>query len=199
MRRLVIATRNRGKLEEIREILSELNISVESLSDYPCIGEIEETGETFIENALEKAIAVAKHTRQVALADDSGLVVDALGGAPGVMSARYAGPGASDSEKYRKLLSAMDDVPDGQRTARFICVVAIATPEGHTWTAEGSVEGAITREPRGSGGFGYDPVFLVPELGLTFAQIDTKTKNNMSHRARALARSLPMVEEALGI
>ncbi len=132
--------------------------------------------ETFIENALEKAIAVAKHTKQVALADDSGLVVDALGGAPGVMSARYAGPGASDSEKYRKLLSAMDDVPDGQRTARFICVVAIATPEGHTWTAEGSVEGAITREPRGSGGFGYDPVFLVPELGLTFAQIDTKPR-----------------------
>lgn len=199
MRRLVIATRNRGKLEEIRQILSDLNISVESLSDYPGIEEIEETGETFRENALEKAITVAKHTEQVVLADDSGLVVDALGGAPGVMSARYAGTGASDSDRYRKLLAAMESVPDDQRTARFMCVVAIATPEGRTWTVEGSVEGAITREPRGKGGFGYDPVFLVPELGLTFAQIDTKTKNNMSHRARALARSLPMVEEALGI
>ncbi|MDD4792074.1 MAG: XTP/dITP diphosphatase [Firmicutes bacterium] len=199
MRRLVIATRNRGKLEEIRQILSDLNISVESLSDYPGIEEIEETGETFRENALEKAITVAKHTEQVVLADDSGLVVDALGGAPGVMSARYAGTGASDSDRYRKLLAAMESVPDDQRTARFMCVVAIATPEGRTWTVEGSVEGAITREPRGKGGFGYDPVFLVPELGLTFAEIDAKTKNHMSHRARALAKSVPMVEEALSI
>lgn len=199
MSRLVIATRNRGKLEEIMQILSGMNIAVESLSDYPGIGEIEETGETFRENALEKAIAVAKHTKQVALADDSGLVVDALGGAPGVMSARYAGPGASDSDKYRKLLSEMESVPNGRRTARFMCVVAIATPEGRTWTAEGSVEGVITREPRGNGGFGYDPVFLVPELGLTFAEIDTKTKNNMSHRAQALARSIPMVEEVMSI
>ncbi|MDD2200934.1 MAG: XTP/dITP diphosphatase [Firmicutes bacterium] len=199
MRRLVIATRNRGKLEEIRQILSDLNISVESLSDYPGIEEIEETGETFRENALEKAITVAKHTKQVVLADDSGLVVDALGGAPGVMSARYAGTGASDSDRYRKLLAAMESVPDDQRTARFMCVVAIATPEGRTWTVEGSVEGAITREPRGKGGFGYDPVFLVPELGLTFAEIDAKTKNHMSHRARALAKSVPMVEEALSI
>jgi XTP/dITP diphosphohydrolase len=199
VRRLVIATRNRGKLEEIRQILSDLNISVESLSDYPGIEEIEETGETFRENALEKAITVAKHTEQVVLADDSGLVVDALGGAPGVMSARYAGTGASDSDRYRKLLAAMESVPDDQRTARFMCVVAIATPEGRTWTVEGSVEGAITREPRGKGGFGYDPVFLVPELGLTFAEIDAKTKNHMSHRARALAKSVPMVEEALSI
>ncbi len=116
------------------------------------------------------------------------------------MSARYAGAGASDSDKYRKLLLAMEGVPEGERTARFVCVVAIAAPDGRAWTAEGIVEGVITRvPPRGNGGFGYDPVFLVPELGLTFAEIDPETKNRISHRARALARSIPMVQEALGI
>ncbi|MFY9133901.1 MAG: XTP/dITP diphosphatase [Bacillota bacterium] len=199
MKRLVVATSNRGKFEEIVHILSGLDISVESLSDYPGMVQAEETGETFRENALEKAIAAARHTHQVALADDSGLVVDALGGAPGVMSARYAGAGASDSDKYRKLLLAMEGVPEDERTARFVCVVAIAAPDGRAWTAEGSVEGIITRVPRGNGGFGYDPVFLVPELGLTFAEIDPETKNRISHRARALARSIPMVQEALGI
>ncbi|MEA4882512.1 MAG: XTP/dITP diphosphatase [Clostridia bacterium] len=199
MRRLVIATRNRGKLREIAELLrsSGLDVSVCSLDEYPEAPEVEETGATFPENAAIKARSAAEHANELALADDSGLVVDALGGAPGVMSARYAGPGASDQTRYERLLREMEHVPDGLRTARFVCAVAVAVPHGRVAIVEGSVEGVIEREPRGEGGFGYDPVFFLPELGATFGELDSKAKNAISHRARALTKSIPLLREAL--
>jgi len=197
MCRLVVATRNRGKLAEIRELLSRLDVTVEALDDYPGAPDPEETGATFRENAVIKAVAAASFTGEVAVADDSGLVVDALGGAPGVMSARYGGNGASDQEKYEKLLAEMEGVRDAERAARFVCAVAVASPDGSVSSAEGVVEGSITRAPRGTGGFGYDPVFLIPELGMTFGELPTAAKNTMSHRARALAGAEPLILEAL--
>ena len=194
---LVAATRNPGKLAEIRGLLSRLDVTVRALDDYSGAPEPEETGATFRENAVIKATAAASFTGEVAVADDSGLVVDALGGAPGVMSARYGGNGASDQEKYEKLLAEMEGVLDAERTARFVCVVAVASPDGSVGSAEGVVEGAIARAPRGTGGFGYDPVFFVPELGMTFGELPPSTKNSMSHRARALAGAEPLILEAL--
>lgn len=197
MCRLVVATRNRGKLAEIRDLLSHMDMIVQALDDYPGAPEPKETGATFRDNAVIKAVATASFAGEVAVADDSGLVVDALGGAPGVMSARYAGEGASDQEKYEKLLAQMERVPELGRTARFVCVVAVATPDGLVSSAQGMVEGAIARTPRGTGGFGYDPVFLIPELGMTFGELPPDTKNSMSHRARAFAGAEPLIIEAL--
>ena len=197
MYRVVVATRNRGKLAEIRELLSRLDVTVEALDHYSDAPDPEETGATFRENAVIKAVAAASFTGEVAVADDSGLVVDALGGAPGVMSARYGGNGASDQEKYEKLLAQMAGVPDAERTARFVCVVAVASPDGSISSADGVVEGTIACAPRGTGGFGYDPVFLIPELGMTFGELPPATKNAMSHRARALAGAEPLILEAL--
>lgn len=194
---LVAATRNSGKLREISDLLSRLDVTVRALGDYPGAPEPEETGATFFENAVIKAVATASYTGEVAVADDSGLVVDALGGAPGVMSARYGGNGASDQGRYEKLLAEMEHVPDADRTARFVCVVAVASPDGSVSSSEGVVEGAIARAPRGTGGFGYDPVFLIPELGLTFGELPAVAKNGMSHRARALAGAEPLILEAL--
>ncbi len=194
---LVAATRNSGKLREISDLLSRLDVTVRALGDYPGAPEPEETGATFFENAVIKAVAAASYTGEVAVADDSGLVVDALGGAPGVMSARYGGNGASDQGRYEKLLAEMEHVPDADRTARFVCVVAVASPDGSVSSSEGVVEGAIARAPRGTGGFGYDPVFLIPELGLTFGELPAVAKNGMSHRARALAGAEPLILEAL--
>jgi len=197
MCRVVVATRNRGKLAEIRDLLSRLDVTVEALDDFPGAPEPEEAGATFRENAVIKAVAAALFTGKVAVADDSGLVVDALGGAPGVLSARYGGNGASDQEKYERLLAQMVGIPDRERTARFVCVVAVASPDGSVSSAEGVVEGTIARAPRGTGGFGYDPVFLIPELGMTFGELPPATKNTMSHRARALAGAEPLILEAL--
>jgi len=197
MCRLVVATRNRGKLAEIRELLSRLDVTVEALDDYPGAPEPRETGATFRENAVIKAVAAASFTREVAVADDSGLVVDALGGAPGVMSARYGGDGASDQNKYERLLAQMAGIPDAERSARFVCVIAVASPDGPVSSAEGVVEGMIARAPRGTGGFGYDPVFLIPELSMTFGELPSAVKNTMSHRARALAGAEPLILEAL--
>lgn len=197
MYRVVVATRNRGKLAEIRELLSRLDVTVEALDHYSDAPDPEETGATFRENAVIKAVAAASFTGEVAVADDSGLVVDALGGAPGVMSARYGGNGASDQKKCEKLLAQMTGVPDAERTARFVCVVAVASPDGSVSSAEGVAEGTIARAPRGTGGFGYDPVFLIPELGMTFGELPPATKNTMSHRARALAGAEHLILEAL--
>jgi XTP/dITP diphosphohydrolase len=194
---LVAATRNPGKLAEIRGLLSRLDVTVRALDDYPGAPEPEETGAAFRENAVIKAVAAASFTGEVAVADDSGLVVDALGGAPGVMSARYGGSGLSDQGRYERLLAEMERVPDAERTARFACVVAVALPDGSVSSAEGVVEGAIARAPRGTGGFGYDPVFFIPELGMTFGELPPATKNSMSHRARALAGAEPLILEAL--
>ena len=185
---VVIATRNAGKLSEIQEILAPLGLKVLSLSDFPEIPEILEDGQTFEENAVKKAAAVAHQTSQVAIADDSGLAVDALQGRPGVFSSRYAGGDATDADRYRKLLKEMAGVPEGEREAAFICAVAIASPNGKVEVVKGECRGEIALAPKGSHGFGYDPVFYFPEAGKTMAELEPEVKNRISHRARALGK-----------
>jgi len=185
---VVIATRNAGKLREIQEILAPLGLKVLSLSDFPEIPEILEDGQTFEENAVKKAAAVASQTRRVAIADDSGLAVDALQGRPGVFSSRYAGENATDADRYRKLLKEMAGVPEGQRGAAFICAVAIASPSGKVEVVKGERRGEIALAPKGSHGFGYDPVFYFPEAGKTMAELEPEAKNRISHRAQALEK-----------
>lgn len=145
-----------------------------------------ESADTYAENALGKARAAARLTGALALGDDSGLEVDALGGAPGVRTARYGGPGLDDAGRYRRLLEALAGVPDGRRGARFRCVIAVVAPDGAEHVVEGVAEGTITREPRGRGGFGFDPVFFYPPLGKTFAELSDEAKAEVSHRGRAL-------------
>jgi len=197
MRKLVLASRNPGKLKELKALLRPLDIEVASLQDYPHIPEVAEDGTTFAENAVKKARAVAAATGLLALADDSGLEVDYLNGAPGVFSARFAGAGHDDRANNEKLLRLLEGVPPEKRTARFRCVVAIATPEGKVYTAEGICEGVIATEPRGERGFGYDPLFLVPQLGKTFAELEPSLKNTISHRARALAKAREILSAIL--
>ncbi len=197
---LVLATRNPGKIRELKALLDDLDLQVKSLSDFPDAPEVIETGTTFFENAFQKAREIAMATGHLAMADDSGLEVDALDGAPGVYSARYAGPKATDEENIKKLLEELKDVPLERRTARFRCVIVVYHPSGHWFKAEGTWEGLIALEPRGEGGFGYDPVFLIPELGKTAAEIPQEFKNKLSHRAKALAEmkyKLPSFLETL--
>jgi len=191
-RTLVMATRNPGKVRELAELLRDLEVRLLSLADFPELPEIPEEGETFAANAAAKALAVARLTGLPALADDSGLEVDALGGWPGVHSARYARdrthPAApTDDDNWRKLLEEMREVPEGRRQARFVCEIALAWPDGRLWRARGECPGVIARQPRGSGGFGYDPVFFLPEMGVTMAEVGLELKNRLSHRAKALA------------
>jgi len=193
--KVVLATRNAGKVQEIVDILAPHGFDVSSLEEFPEIGEIVEDGDTFRENAVIKATTVAAHTGFVALADDSGLEVDALGGAPGVHSSRFAGEEKDDRANNRKLLELLSDVPAGQRTARFKCVIAIAEPDGWLHIAEGSCEGIIITEPRGEGGFGYDPLFYVPDYDKTFAEMEPAVKNKISHRARALKGALDILSD----
>lgn len=183
---LVLATRNRGKIAEIKVLLPD--VRVRPAAAFPGCPEPEETGRTFKENALIKARTVAEFTGRTALADDSGLEVDALDGAPGVRSARYAGEDATDRDNVFRLLDALDGIPDADRTARFRCVMAVAAPDGRTWTAEGVCEGRILREPRGESGFGYDPLFVPAGYENTFGELDAAIKNRISHRAMALGR-----------
>jgi XTP/dITP diphosphohydrolase len=186
---VVLATRNRGKIAELSKLLEGFHLEVAGLDAFPQVGEVPETGDTFAANALEKARTVAGLTGLVAVADDSGLEVDALGGAPGVYSARYAGEKAGDAANNAKLLAALAGVPAGRRAARFRCVMAAAAPGGETLLAEGAWEGEIALELTGEGGFGYDPLFFDPRLGRTAAQLTREEKNAVSHRGKAL-RSL---------
>lgn len=186
MAAIVLATRNAGKIAELSRLLEEFHLEVLGLDSFPEIGELAETGTTFSENALQKARAVADLTGLAAVADDSGLEVDALDGAPGVYSARYAGPGATDPENNARLLDALSGVAAGRRAARFRCVMAAAAPNGETLLAEGAWEGEIAAAPAGQAGFGYDPVFFDPRLGRTAAQLTREEKNAVSHRGRAL-------------
>lgn len=182
---LVIATRNRHKLEEIRAILDIPGLVVSSALEYPDVPDVEETGFTFAENAILKARALQQATGCWALADDSGLEVDALDGAPGVRSARFAGEPVDHEANNRKLLRMMEGKDD--RRARFHCVLVLAAPDGRTLTVNGCCEGVITRAPRGEAGFGYDPVFMPEGESQTFAEMPAHRKNRLSHRARALA------------
>lgn len=186
--KIVLATANKGKIKELKDLLAPMEVEVLSISDFPGLALPPEAGSTFEENALEKARFVARFTRLPALADDSGLVVDALGGRPGVYSARYAGEAATDEDNYMELLRELDGVSAEKRTARFVCVAAFVEPGGEEATFEGDFEGVISQAPSGEGGFGYDPVFFVPERGKTAAQMTMEEKNSMSHRAKALGK-----------
>jgi len=196
MGKLLIATNNPGKLREYEELLADEGLPLQlTFPGQEGIDlDVVESGETFAENAALKAQAYAWASGLPTLADDSGLEVDALGGAPGVRSARYAGPGTSDADRYRKLLSALEDVPPDGRSARFRCVVALALPGGCLETAEGRCEGHIGYEPRGEYGFGYDPVFVVDgTAGRTMAELPPEVKNRISHRARAFKAAVPFL------
>jgi XTP/dITP diphosphohydrolase len=187
--KLLLATSNPGKVDEYRALLAGMNVTLVTPSDQGLVDQPEETGDTFEENALLKARYYALATGLMSLADDSGLEVDALGGEPGVHSARYAGEGATDADRVLLLLSKLEGVPSEKRAARFQCVVALAWPEGTTETFHGSCEGRIAAEPKGSNGFGYDPVFYVPELGKSFAELEPVVKNQRSHRAEAARKA----------
>jgi XTP/dITP diphosphohydrolase len=189
VKRLLIATRNPGKLVELRSLLAG-KLPLEVLPLPEGAPEVEETGSTFVENARLKVQSLVAWSSEWALADDSGLEVDALGGAPGVCSSRYAGPGAQDADRIAKLLEALREVPPEQRTARFRCVTAVGAPDGRIWTADGTCEGVIATEPRGDHGFGYDPVFYLPLYHATMAELALEVKNRISHRAHALAAAL---------
>ena len=182
--RFVLATHNPGKLREMGEILKDFGIEVVSPKDLGINVDVEETGSTFAENAMLKAKAICKAADLPAIADDSGLCVDALNGAPGVYSARYGGEGLDDRGRYMLLLSSLRGAPT--RAAHFACAVACAFPNGDTLTAEGRCDGSIAYAPLGEGGFGYDPVFLLPGTGKTFGQLTQEEKSAVSHRGRAL-------------
>ena len=195
---LLVATNNPGKVTELRELLAGLPVTITFPAKIGLDLEVEETGDTFEENAGIKALAYARVTGLLTLADDSGLEVDALGGAPGVRSARYAGPDSDDADRYRKLIGALEGVPEGERAARFRCSVAVAEPDGTLHTTAGTCEGQIGFEPRGQHGFGYDPVFVVAgHGGKTMAELQPNLKNSISHRARALAAALPLLVRLL--
>ena len=183
---LVLATGNRHKAEEIQALLGDMEIPILTLNEFPNFPGVEEDGETCQENAVKKAQATAAFTGLWALADDTGLEVDALQGRPGVYAARYAGEQATYEDNCKKLLQELQGVPAIQRTARFITIVALSNPEGQTDIVEGVLEGTITQEFQGTGGFGYDPVFYVPQAGKTLAEMTLAEKNRMSHRARAV-------------
>jgi XTP/dITP diphosphohydrolase len=193
--KLLLATHNPGKKAEYVALLQGLELELVTLADLGITDVIAEDGETFAQNALLKARGYAKATGLLTLADDSGLEVDALGGAPGIYTARYGGEGLSDEERYRLLLRNLQGVPDEQRTARFRCVIALAWPDGRTELAEGVCEGRIAHEPRGEHGFGYDPVFYLPEFGRTMAELPAEVKNRLSHRARAAAIAREILKE----
>lgn len=195
---LVAATGNPGKRRELLALLADPELELRSLSDYPELPPLVEDGDTFLANARRKAHAVARHTGLPAVADDSGLEVDALGGLPGVRSARFAadaGAGSGDAANVALLLERLRDVPAARRTARFRCAIVVACPDGRELTAEGTCEGRIAAAPRGSGGFGYDPVFL--SGARTFAEIGAEEKDRVSHRGRAIAALRPQLAEFL--
>ena len=198
MIKLLVATNNLGKVREYEALLKELPLTLTYPAQESIDIEVEETDSTFAENARLKAMAYARASGLLTLADDSGLEVDALGGEPGTRSARYAGQGASDEDRYRLLLSKLEEVPWERRTARFRCVIAVATPQGEVRTAEGICEGAIAFEPRGEYGFGYDPVFYMPEHGQTMAELEPDIKNRISHRAQAAEGARRILQELLG-
>ncbi len=196
-RRLLLATGNRAKLAEYRLLLQGVPYDLVGLADVGICDSVEETGATLEENATLKARAYAKRSGLPAMADDSGLEVDALGGEPGPLSKRYAGEGATDPERVAYLLRRLEGVLWEKRTARFRCIIAIASPDGALELAQGEARGYIATEPSGHGGFGYDPVFFYPPLGRTFAQLTTEEKNRVSHRGRAAAEARVILERLM--
>lgn len=194
---LVIATHNKGKAREFAEILGNTSLQWQDLSTFASVGEVQETGETFLANACLKAATYAKRLKHWTIADDSGLEVDALGGSPGVYSARWAvvhGAGQGDDANNSLLLQQLHNVPDHERTARFVCTLALSDPLGQiVLTVRDTVEGLILRELRGTNGFGYDPMFLIPSLGKTTAELSAEQKHAISHRGKALRRMRQLI------
>lgn len=198
MSRVLLATRNEKKRRELAEILSDKGIDVLSLRDFPEAPDVEETGETFADNALLKARAVCAYTDIITLADDSGLEVDFLGGQPGVYSARFAGKSHDDKLNNQKLLALLAGVPTEARSARFRCVIAIVTPEGKEYLTSGQVEGLIGETEVGENGFGYDPLFIPAGYNQTFGELDESIKNRISHRGRAITLAAAILREVAG-
>jgi XTP/dITP diphosphohydrolase len=197
---LILGTRNRKKREEIVEILGGLGIEFGDLSNRPDIPDVEETGSTFEENARLKATGYARATGQWTLAEDSGLVVPGLNGRPGVYSARYAGTQGDDAANNARLLAELAPLPEDRRSAYYVCVAALADPTGNVKAlSEGRCHGVIIAEPHGTGGFGYDPLFLLPEFRKTFGELSARVKHALSHRSRALGRLRPALRQAFGI
>lgn len=192
---LLLATRNQGKKKEMQQILKDLPVEIITLEDIDELPEIIEDGATFVENASKKAQQTAALSGYTSLADDSGLVVDALDGKPGIYSARFAGEEADDNKNNEKLLLMLKNIETAKRTARFICAVAVSDPTGHTRVVTGECEGKIAWEKKGTGGFGYDPLFVPAGREESFAQLTPEEKNSISHRARALKKARTIIEE----
>ncbi|NOZ63587.1 MAG: XTP/dITP diphosphatase [Caldiserica bacterium] len=197
LKEIVLATKNRDKIREMKEVFRDIPLKIFTFRDFPCMEEVEESGDTLEENALIKAEAWARFTNKWALSDDTGLEVEYLGGRPGVFSSRFAGMGATYEDNWKKLLKLMEGVAWEKRKARFRCVIAIVSPQGKKHIVEGVVEGYITCEPRGSEGFGYDPVFYVPEKGKTFAEMSIEEKGEISHRGKALRIAREILSDKL--
>ncbi|MFO1443137.1 XTP/dITP diphosphatase [Bacillus sp. Bva_UNVM-123] len=196
MQEVIIATKNRGKANEFVELFKKYGFQVKTLLDFPDIEEAEETGSTFEENAIIKAESLSKALNRIVLADDSGLVVDALNGRPGIYSARYAGEEKNDEANLLKVLDELQDVPDNERQARFYCAIAVAAPNQKTFTVSGTCEGKILQDKKGSFGFGYDPIFFVLEKNKAMAELLPEEKSLISHRGHALkklANQLPVI------
>ncbi len=195
MNKVVVATKNKGKLKEIKQILAPMGFNVISMEEANIDMDIDETGDSFEENAMLKASAVHKLTGAIVIADDSGLETDALNGAPGIYSARYSGANASDDKNNEKLLIQLKDIPDEKRTARFVCAIAVVFDENRKFTVKGTVDGIINRAPAGENGFGYDPLFYIPQYGKTVAQLSSEEKNKISHRGKALEKMVVKLKE----
>ena len=194
-RTIVLASRNKKKTKEVSEIVASAGFTVIPVTDFPGVAEVEEDGQTFAENAAKKASQVARHLNRWVIGEDSGLMVDALNGAPGIYSARYSGAGATDERNNAKLIADLALISDDNRGAGYICSVALSNPHGEIRLAcEGTCRGRILREPNGEGGFGYDPYFLIPEYHLTFGQLSSVVKHRLSHRARAFAKFIPLLQ-----
>jgi XTP/dITP diphosphohydrolase len=193
MPKLLLATNNKGKVREYKHMFRDLPLELVSLAELGINTEVDEVGESLEENARLKATVLSRESQLLTLADDSGLEVDVLGGEPGRLSARYAGEGASDRDRVSYLLSRLKDVPPEKRAARFRCVIAIAQPDGEVELCSGECQGVIALEPRGKGGFGYDPIFYLPELGKTMAELSLEEKNRVSHRGRAAREAIKLL------
>ena len=194
MAKVIIATNNKGKVKDFQSLFTPMGVEVTSLHDFPGIEEIEETGTTFEENAILKAEHLAKELKIPVIADDSGLMVDALEGRPGVYSARYAGLHKNDEDNLQKVLKELEGISTEKRTARFYCALALAIPGKETITVHGTVEGLIATDKQGTNGFGYDPIFFLPELNRTMAQLTAEEKGSLSHRGNAIKELMKVIK-----
>lgn len=199
MTTLVLASRNRKKIAEMQELLGQHGIDVRSAGEFPELGEVVEDGETFAANAIKKAAQTARAVSMWSVGEDSGLCVDALGGAPGIFSARFSGLNATDESNNEKLIEALKNVPDEKRTAHYVCSIAVCDPAGQVrFQTEAHCRGLVSRTRRGTNGFGYDPYFLIPEYHRTFGELGSAAKRHLSHRARAFERLIPALVDLLG-